>query len=161
MWRTKTSEEEDRSQTGRETSVPFGPPVARLGQTVSLKGELVGREDLLVDGELAGTIELGSHRLTVGPDGRVEADIHAREITIEGTVRGKLRADDRLKITRTGNVIGELVAGRIMIEDGAYFKGSIDIQKPGEEISARADSLDHPFRISPAPPTMAAKDKLQ
>lgn len=169
MW--KKPEEEAVSHTRKESNLPSTPPLtarppvataaatARVGQTISLKGELVGNEDLVVDGELEGTVELGNSRLTVGTEGKVEADVHAREIIIEGTVRGKLHAADRLQITRTGNVMGELVAGRIVIEDGAYFKGSIDIQKPGDEQKASKPAAGEPFRIAPAP--IAAKDKLQ
>jgi cytoskeletal protein CcmA (bactofilin family) len=168
MWK-KDPEEGTVSQERKPTPMPSTPPpalrtsasasTARIGQTLSLKGELVGNEDLVVDGELEGTVELGDSRLTVGAEGKIEADVHAREIIVEGKVRGKLRAADRLQITRTGNVMGDLVAGRIVIEDGAYFKGSIDIQKPGEEKKGKKEAAGESFRIAPAP--IAAKDKLQ
>ena len=167
MWRNK--EEETHPQPIREpappeTSGPAPRPVsakaaARVGRTLSVKGELTGDEDLIVDGEFSGTIELGGHNFTVGAQGRVQADVHAREIVIEGTLRGKLRATERLVIARTGNVVGDLVAARVVIEDGAYFKGSIDIQKPGEEKPARSEGSGESFRISPVP--LAAKDKFQ
>jgi cytoskeletal protein CcmA (bactofilin family) len=167
MWK-KNPEEEPLSQPSpRDISAPLGQSLvrpaaaaARVGSTLSFKGELSGDEDLVIDGEIEGNIELGSSRLTVGPEGRVQADIRAREIIIQGSVRGKLRATDRLQITRTGNLMGELVAGRIVIEDGAYFKGSIDIQKPEEERRAPAEPPGQSFRISAAPPT-PGKDKLQ
>ncbi len=167
MWK-KNPEEEPLSQASpRDISAPLGQPLvrpaaatARVGSTLSFKGELAGDEDLIIDGEVEGNIELGSSRLTVGPEGRVQADIRAREIIVQGNVRGKLRATDRLQITRTGNVVGELVAGRIVIEDGAYFKGSIDIQKPEEERRAAAEAPGQSFRISAAPPA-PGKDKLQ
>jgi len=166
MWRNK--EEETHPQPAREPAptveTPAARPVggkslARVGRTLSIKGELAGDEDLVVDGEFSGTIELGGHSLTVGAQGRVQADAHAREIVIEGTLRGKLRATERLVIARSGNVVGDLVAARVVIEDGAYFKGSIDIQKPGEEKPARAEGSGEGFRIAPVP--LAAKDKLQ
>jgi cytoskeletal protein CcmA (bactofilin family) len=166
MWRNK--EEETHPQPPREPA-PAAEPVAprpvvgkapaRVGRTLSVKGELAGEEDLVVDGEFSGTIELGGHNFTVGAQGKVQADVHAREIVIEGTLRGKLRATDRLIIARSGNVVGDLVAARIVIEDGAYFKGSIDIQKPGEEKPARPEAGGESFRISPVP--LAAKDKFQ
>jgi cytoskeletal protein CcmA (bactofilin family) len=137
---------------------PLAKAGARLGRTLSLKGELAGSEPLTLDGEFEGTIDLAGSSLTVGPSGRVQADIRARDITIEGTVRGTLRAADRLQIARTGNVAGDLVAARIVIEDGAYFKGSIDIQKPDEK-PARSEPAGESFRIAPVP--LAAKDKLQ
>jgi cytoskeletal protein CcmA (bactofilin family) len=166
MWRTK--EEEIHPQPARgpapavEPAAPRpvgGKAAARVGRTLSIKGELAGDEDLVVDGEFSGTIELGGHSVTVGAQGRVQADVHAREIIIEGTLRGKLRATERLMIARTGNVVGDLVAARVVIEDGAYFKGSIDIQKPGEEKPARAEGSGEGFRIAPVP--LAAKDKFQ
>lgn len=177
MWRTKTPEKATSSQPERGNAslegaqdlralseAPLGRPgkaVARLGRTLSVKGELAGNEELVLDGEFEGKIELGESSLTVGPQGRVQADIRAREIVIEGTVRGNLRASDRLMIAKSGNVVGDLVAARIVIEDGAYFKGSIDIQKPEESKPARADSSGESFRIRPAPLSAAAKDKLQ
>lgn len=168
MWRNK--EEETHPQPAREpapaasTETPApravaGKSPARVGRTLSIKGELTGDEDLVVDGEFSGTIELGAHSFTVGAQGRVQADVHAREIVIEGTLRGKLRATERLVIARSGNVVGDLVAARVVIEDGAYFKGSIDIQKPGEEKPARAEGSGEGFRIAPVP--LAAKDKFQ
>ena len=174
MWGTKKPEEETRPVPGRESSplsgahdlrpvgsTPSRAGAARLGRTLSLKGELAGNEELLVDGEFEGTIDLGESSLTVGPQGRVQADVRAREIIIEGTVRGNLRAADRLQISKSGNVVGDLVAARIVIEDGAYFKGSIDIQKPEEQKARRAEAGGESLRITPAPMVAAAKDKVQ
>lgn len=175
MWGTKKPEEGIIPQPARENAPLAGVhdlrPVgerprsggARLGRSLSLKGELSGNEELLVDGEFEGAIDLGDSSLTVGPQGKLQADVRAREIIIEGTVRGNLRASDRLQISKSGNVVGDLVAARIIIEDGAYFKGSIDIQKPDEQKAKRAEPAGESFRITPAPaPVQAAgKDKLQ
>ncbi|MGH9804798.1 MAG: bactofilin family protein [Candidatus Acidiferrales bacterium] len=168
MWKSK-EEEIHHPQPAREPAPPepsapapralSAKAAARVGRTLSVKGELAGEEDLVVDGEFSGTIELGGHNFTVGAQGRVQADVHAREIVIEGTLRGKLRATERLVIARSGNVVGDLVAARVVIEDGAYFKGSIDIQKPGEEKPARAEGSGESFRIAAVP--LAAKDKFQ
>ncbi len=143
MWGSKKEDTNFASPAAARDLRPMGPAAverpglrpnsARLGRSLSVKGELVGNEELYVDAEFDGTIDLGESSLTVGPQGRVQADVRAREIVVEGTVRGNLRAADRLQISRTGNVVGDLVAARIVIEDGAYFKGSIDIQKPGEQ----------------------------
>lgn len=185
MWGTKKPEEGTLPQPARENAPlpgthdlrplgerPAGRPGgggARLGRSLSLKGELTGNEELVVDGEFEGTMDLGDSSLTVGPQGRVQADVRAREIIIEGTVRGNLRASDRLQISKSGNVVGDLVAARIIIEDGAYFKGSIDIQKPDDQKPRRVESPGESFRITPAPAPAsapvqaqaAAKDKLQ
>src|SRR3970040_1545228 len=119
MWRNQ--EEEIHPQPARgpapavEAPAPrpvSGKTTARVGRTLSVKGELAGEEDLVVDGEFSGTIELGGHNFTVGAQGRVQADAHAREIVIEGTLRGKLRATERLGIARTGDVGGDLGGAR-------------------------------------------------
>lgn len=106
--------------------------VAHIGKSVVIRGELSGSEDLFIDGQVEGTIELREHHLTVGPNGRVQANINAKEVVIQGSVKGNLRAIDRVEIRKTGSLAGDLVAARVIIEDGAFFKGSIDIQKAGE-----------------------------
>lgn len=106
--------------------------VAHIGKSVVIRGELSGSEDLYIDGQVEGTIELREHNLTVGPNGRVNANMNAKEVIIQGAVKGNIRAVDRVEIRKSGSVSGDLVAARIVIEDGAFFKGSIDIQKAGE-----------------------------
>ena len=111
--------------------------VAHIGKSVVIRGELSGSEDLFIDGQVEGTIELREHHLTVGPNGRVQANVNAKEIIIQGTVKGNLRAVDRVEIRKSGSLTGDLVAARVIIEDGAFFKGSIDIQKGGAEMGAK------------------------
>ncbi|MBI2956735.1 MAG: polymer-forming cytoskeletal protein [Acidobacteria bacterium] len=134
-------------------------PLARIGRSVSIKGELAGSEELVIDGEFEGSIELADNSLTVGREGRVEANVRARDIVVEGTVRGQIHAADRLHVAKSANVMGDLVAARISIEDGAYFKGSIDVQKPEEQKAAAKPAPGESFRIAAVPVT--AKDKLQ
>jgi cytoskeletal protein CcmA (bactofilin family) len=109
---------------------------ARLGPSIHVKGEITGNEDLHVDGSVEGQIALEDRKLTVGSSAKVTADVSAREIVIYGNVKGNLRAKDRIEIKKDGSVVGDLTTARIMIEDGAYFKGSIEIDR-GE--GARAD----------------------
>jgi cytoskeletal protein CcmA (bactofilin family) len=106
---------------------------AHIGKSVLVKGEVSGSEDLFVDGEVQGSIDLKEHSLTVGPNGKVHANVTAREIVIQGTLNGNVRASDRVEIRKTGSLLGDLTTARISIEDGAYFKGSIDILKPGHK----------------------------
>lgn len=106
--------------------------VAHIGKSVLIKGELSGSEDLYIDGQVEGTIELREHNLTIGPHGRVNANMNAKEVIVQGSLKGNVRAVDRVDIRKTGSVVGDLVAARVVIEDGAYFKGSIDIQKASE-----------------------------
>jgi cytoskeletal protein CcmA (bactofilin family) len=98
-----------------------------LGRSMVLRGELAGKEDLLIEGQFEGTISLQDHCLTIGPNGQVKADIHARQVIVQGTVTGDITAGEKIDIRKTGHVVGGLVAAAVAIEDGAYFKGSIEI----------------------------------
>lgn len=173
MWRSKKPEEVSPAPSNPEpvppavrdlrplpTSLRSSDGQARLGKSLAFHGQLKGAEDLYVDGEFDGTIELDDHSLHVGPQGRVRADIRAREIVIEGNVQGNLRARDRLQIRKTGSVTGDLVAARIVIEDGAYFKGSIDIERP-EEKPGHGTVGTGEYRVAPVPLSAESKDKLQ
>jgi cytoskeletal protein CcmA (bactofilin family) len=102
---------------------------ARLGASLHVKGEITGNEDLHVDGTLEGLIQLEDRKLTVGASAKVTADVIAREVVVYGNVKGNLRARDRIEIKKDGSVVGDLTTARIMIEDGAYFKGSIEIDR--------------------------------
>jgi cytoskeletal protein CcmA (bactofilin family) len=111
---------------------------ARLGASLHVKGEISGHEDLLVDGSVEGLIQLEDRKLTVGASAKVSADVVAREVVVYGNVKGNLRARDRIEIKKDGSVVGDLTTARIMIEDGAYFKGSIEIDKTAD--AGQADS---------------------
>lgn len=111
---------------------------ARLGSSLHVKGEISGNEDLLIDGSVEGLIQLDERKLTVGATAKVTADIIAREVVVYGSVKGNLRAKDRIEIKKDGSVNGDLTTARIMIEDGAYFKGSIEIDKTSEKETSNA-----------------------
>jgi cytoskeletal protein CcmA (bactofilin family) len=111
---------------------------ARLGSSLHVKGEISGNEDLLIDGTVEGLIQLDERKLTVGATAKLTADIIAREVVVYGTVKGNLRAKDRIEIKKDGSVNGDLTTARIMIEDGAYFKGSIEIDKSSEKETAHS-----------------------
>jgi cytoskeletal protein CcmA (bactofilin family) len=111
---------------------------ARLGASLHVKGEISGNEDLVIDGAVEGLVQLDERRLTVGATAKVTADIIAREVVVYGTVKGNLRAKDRIEIKKDGSVVGDLTTSRISIEDGAYFKGSIEIDKSPEKESAHS-----------------------
>ncbi len=111
---------------------------ARIGSGLHVQGEITGNEDLLVDGTVEGHIQLGDRRLTVGPAARVTANVEAREVVVFGNVKGNLRARDRIEIKKDGSVVGDLATARIMIEDGAYFKGSIEINRGEAPAAASA-----------------------
>ena len=109
-----------------------GTGSARIGPSVQIKGEINGSEDLEIHGSVEGTVTLDERRLTIGPTAKVSADLTAREIVIYGSVKGNLKAKDRIEIKKDGSVVGDLSTARIMIEDGAYFKGSIEIERGAE-----------------------------
>lgn len=102
---------------------------AALGKNVTVKGQIFAREDLTIDGEVEGTVECHEHRLTIGPNARVQAGLKAREIIIQGSIQGNVDASDKIDIKKEAKLVGDIKTSRIVIEDGAYFKGSIDISK--------------------------------
>ena len=107
-----------------------------LGRSVVVSGELSGAEDLLIEGQLEGTIRLQEHTLTVGQHGQVKAEVNARQVIVLGTVHGNITARDRIEIRKTGHVVGDLVSAGVAIEEGAYFKGSIEILREEEREAA-------------------------
>jgi cytoskeletal protein CcmA (bactofilin family) len=110
------------------STTPSGS-TARLGASLHVKGEISGNEDLHIDGSVEGLIQLEDRKLTVGASAKLTADVMAREVVVYGSVKGNLRARDRIEIKKDGSVVGDLTTARIMIEDGAYFKGSIEIDR--------------------------------
>jgi cytoskeletal protein CcmA (bactofilin family) len=109
-----------------------------LGRSVTLKGDLSGDEDLVISGQFEGTVSVQDHTLTVGPEGKVKAEIQAARVVIHGSVNGNITVRERIEIHKTGHVVGDLVAPGIAIEDGAYFKGSIEILREEERASKPA-----------------------
>ena len=103
---------------------------ATIGKGLIIKGEISGSESLFIDGKVEGSINLPGNRVTVGRNGQVAASINAREIVVLGKVRGNVSASDRVDIRAEGALTGDVAAARISIEDGAFFKGGIDIRKP-------------------------------
>jgi len=130
------------AQTSREVSTQtmasapirtYDPPApagsATIGKAVMIKGQIFSREDLVIDGEVEGTVEAQDHRVTVGPNGKVQASVKAREIVVLGSIHGNVEAADKIDIRKDARLVGDIKTARIVIEDGAYFKGSIDIVK--------------------------------
>lgn len=105
-----------------------GKPQALIGSKIRIKGELYGEEDILIQGRVEGTIEVKENNLTVGADGYVSADSQAKEIIVEGEVRGDLTGEEKVIIKSTSNVHGNIVAPRVSLEEGAKFKGMIDME---------------------------------
>jgi cytoskeletal protein CcmA (bactofilin family) len=103
---------------------------ATIGKAVKVVGQIYSKEDLFVDGEVEGTVEALEHKLTIGPHGNLKAGTKAREVAVLGSVQGDVEATDKIEIRKDAKVIGNIKTARIIIEDGAYFKGAIDLVKP-------------------------------
>jgi cytoskeletal protein CcmA (bactofilin family) len=136
---------------------------ANIGKAVMIKGQIFSREDLTIDGEIDGSVELHEHRLTVGPNGKLQAGVKAREVVVLGTIHGNVEASDKIDIRKDAKLVGDIKTARIVIEDGAYFKGSIDIARPevSKPAAAPAQSKAAPAATSgthaaPATPAAAA-----
>jgi cytoskeletal protein CcmA (bactofilin family) len=103
--------------------------LVNIGQSITIKGELTGNEDLTIDGKVEGTILLKDHNLTIGTNGRINAEVHAKTVTVVGEVVGNITADDKVEVEASGNVQGDIRAPRVVLSDGARFKGSIDMDR--------------------------------
>jgi len=123
---------------------------ATIGKAVRVVGQIYSKEDLFVDGDLEGTVEALEHKLTIGPNGTVHASVKAREVVALGTIQGNVEATDKIEIRKDAKLVGDIKTARIIIEDGAYFKGSIDIVKPEP-----ARPAPRPQQPPPPPPVSA------
>jgi len=121
---------------------------AHIGKSVIIKGELSGSEDLYVDGQVEGNVELSGNRLIIGPHGQVRANVNAKGVIVQGKLDGNIRASERAELTKSAVVAGDIATQRVAIEEGAYFKGKVDIQRDG----AKADGV----KPAPTPGVSAA-----
>ena len=125
-----------------------------IGKSVVIKGELSGSEDLTIEGQVDGTIELRQNVLTIGPNGRIKAEINAKAVIVQGEVVGNITATEKVDIRDAGSVDGDLAAPRIAIADGAHFRGSIDMQKQGAskpaEVKPVAVAAEKPAAVAAA-----------
>ena len=130
----------------------FRADVAHIGKSVLIKGELSGSEDLYLDGEVEGNIELRGHSLVIGPNGRIRANVHAKDVVVHGKVDGNLRATEKVELKKSALLNGDIFTQRIVIEDGAFFKGAIDIQKAAAESKPEAKPATTPSANAAAAP---------
>jgi cytoskeletal protein CcmA (bactofilin family) len=151
------------STTPYRTPTPDSDPrnTATIGKAVKVNGQIFTKEDLYVDGDVEGTIESQDNKVTIGPNGRVQAGIRAREVVILGQVQGNVEAADKVDIRKDAKLVGDIVSARISIEDGALFKGSIDIRKAETKGSGPAAVVTSPPASPsipiPSPVTAGAK----
>lgn len=134
---------------------------ATIGKAVKVKGQIFSREDLVIDGEVEGTVELHDHRLTVGLNGKLQAGVKAREIVVLGSIQGNVEAAEKVEIRKDARLVGDIKTSRIVIEDGAYFKGSIDITKDVPRQQAAKPAPAVMSAPQPQPPPLATKTPVE
>src|ERR1700751_3460217 len=136
--------------------------IVNIGKSVVIKGELNGSEDLTIEGHVEGTIQLREHILTIGPNGRINAQVFAKSVIVLGEVTGNVTASDKVDIRDNGSVDGDIVAPRVAIAEGAHFRGSVDMQRKAAPAPAPAQtSAAAPAATPPPPQTNAAAGPAQ
>ena len=160
MWKRTENEEpipEPRSMPVEPSISPRpSKEAATIGPSISIRGDVSGEEDLIVQGRVEGTVTLKQNNVIVGKEGRIKANVHARVIEIEGQVEGDLHGDEQVVVRRSGNIRGNVVAPRVTLEDGCKFKGSIDMDVgPG---AAKAETKKPEKLADLKPPESIEKD---
>ena len=117
---------------------------AHIGKSVVIKGELSGSEDLTVDGTVEGTIHLQSNSLVIGPNGQVKAAIHAKNVAVQGKVEGNIRASERTELRKSAVVLGDIFTQRLSVEEGAYLRGKVDVQREAPKASSAVVTKSEP-----------------
>jgi len=134
MWERKDADRDQGTMSRENPRTAAAPSFqsrttahANIGQSLFIKGEVSGNEDLTIEGRVEGRIDLKDHNLTIGPNGRIIAEVHAKNITIVGEITGNVLADEKVELTDTARLVGDISAPRISVSDGAKFKGSVDM----------------------------------
>jgi len=130
-----------------ETSHLMEKDIVNIGKSVVIKGELNGSEDLTIEGHVEGTIQLKEHVLTIGPNGRIKAQVFAKAVIVLGEVTGNVTASEKVDIRDNGSVDGDIVAPRVAIAEGAHFRGSVDMQR---KTGAAQPQAVKPVAVAPA-----------
>src|SRR5216683_1653910 len=123
-----------------ETSHSMEKDIVNIGKSVVIKGELNGSEDLTIEGHVEGTIQLKEHVLTIGPNGRIKAQVFAKSVIVQGEVTGNVTASDKVDIRDNGSVDGDIISPRVAIAEGAHFRGSVDMQRKGGQAQGKPAS---------------------
>jgi len=130
--------------------------IVNIGKSVVIKGELNGSEDLTIEGHVEGTIQLREHVLTIGPNGRIKAQVFAKAVIVLGEVTGNVTASDKVDIRDNGSVDGDIVSPRVAIAEGAHFRGSVDMQRKGAAAQPKAEVKPVTQPTVPAQPAQPA-----
>jgi cytoskeletal protein CcmA (bactofilin family) len=129
--------------------------IVNIGKSVVIKGELNGSEDLTIEGHVEGTIQLRDHVLTIGPNGRIKAQVFAKAVIVLGEVTGNVTASDKVDIRDNGSVDGDIVSPRVAIAEGAHFRGSVDMQR--KAAAAQPKTEVKPVSTQPSAPSQTAQ----
>ena len=173
MWKR---DEAVRPTSGRETPTPATPSsplpsttpgstppaalrqnerdIVNIGKSVVIKGELTGSEDLTIEGHVEGKIELRENVLTIGPNGKIKAQIFAKSVVVLGEVTGNVSATEKVDIRDNGSVEGDIVSPRVAIAEGAMFRGSVDMQRAAKPVQAKPPASGEP-KVESKPPVAA------
>src|SRR4249919_130722 len=135
----------------REAGTSMEKDIVNIGKSVVIKGELNGSEDLTIEGHVEGTIQLRDHVLTIGPNGRIKAQVFAKSVIVLGEVTGNVTASDKVDIRDNGSVDGDIVSPRVAIAEGAHFRGSVDMQRKGAAASPSASKAAAPQPVAQQP----------
>ena len=167
MWK-KTDEQDSDGRTPARpitntpttpTSIPDRAPRstvtpterATIGRSITIRGDVTGDEDLMIQGRIEGSVQLGQHHVTVGPEGRVKANISGRSVTVEGEVKGDLHGDEQVALRPTARVEGDIVSPRVVLDDGASFRGSIDMSSQSKGAGSRPEGTKSDSAAKPTP----------
>ena len=168
-WMRNKSEPDPRPVSSTRPPEPSAPPqttaapaaretrpmdkLVNIGQSVQIKGELTGKEDLTIEGKVEGKITLNDHALTVGANGRIHGEVRAKSVVVVGEVDGNILADDKVEVAATGSMKGDIVAPRVILADGARFKGTIDMDGQAKKASPQVATSSAPAPTSAPKPT--------
>ena len=135
--------------------IPAKEEIINIGKSIFIKGELTGDENLTIEGRVEGKIELRDHNLVIGPHGAVKGQLNARNLTVSGRVVGNVSAAELVEIQASGSIVGDIKSSRISIEEGAYFKGSVDLRKGADTKERFRSPIPEPSKIDSKEPALA------
>jgi cytoskeletal protein CcmA (bactofilin family) len=162
MWNKREDESVRPPTAALQPALPPGAVAARreahagIGPSISIVGDITGDEDLTILGKVKGKIDLPRHDVTVGESGRVDADVHAKVVSVAGEVHGNLFAGEQILIRRTATMLGNLTAPRVGLEDGCCFRGSVEMETPEKGRAASLQPARAPAAIAPIKPSGGA-----
>jgi cytoskeletal protein CcmA (bactofilin family) len=139
---SSASQPQTTQTPGGRTSAPRkGGEPAMIGPSITIKGDVSGDEDLVIQGRIEGKVNLSQHNVTIGPDGRVKADVHGRTVVVEGEVEGDMLAKEQIILRQTAKVHGSIAAPRVSLEDGAVFRGGIEMDASGKTLKPATERV--------------------